>query len=250
MKILQQMGIRRWRRRELGDSAECEQVAANHPQEAQASALMEKPIVPQKPSQIDLEAHSEKPGAPLRSIDHTISEPVKTDDTATPTADRSGTVNIEFCSWQELEQLLKSGAICQSCKQQKSIFGSGNKSADWVIVIDAPSAQDIQNGQLLSGREGQLFDAILQSIGVGRSGIYICPARKCRSDANSHPQAECGKLLHRQLSLINPKVVLAMGALAAQTVLRTNDDMQRIDGQEHRLSGNGASVVATHSLHE
>ena len=152
--------------------------------------------------------------------------------------------------WQELADILLSGSSCQSCAGTNPVLGDGNLEAKWVFVFDAPSAKDVSHQQLLSGRTGQLFDAILDAIGLNRELIYLTSVFKCPPSQDLSLAAQCGSIVHRQLQLIKPKVVITLGEFASQTVLRANENLKHLRSEGLRNINDGTLVAATYSLSE
>lgn len=158
--------------------------------------------------------------------------------------------SLANASWQELAGLLVSDSSCQSCARTNPVLGDGNLEAKWVFVFDAPSAKDVSHQQLLSGRTGQLFDAILDAIGLNREVIYLTSVFKCPPVEDVSLTAQCGSIVHRQLQLIKPTVVIALGEFASQTVLRANENLMRLRSEGLRNINDGTLVAATYSLSE
>ncbi|MFT5609116.1 MAG: uracil-DNA glycosylase family 4 [Arenicella sp.] len=158
--------------------------------------------------------------------------------------------SLANAGWQQLASLLVSGSSCQSCARTNPVLGDGNLEAKWVFVFDAPSAKDVSHQQLLSGRTGQLFDAILDAIGLNREVIYLTSVFKCPPSQDLSLAAQCGSIVHRQLELIKPKVVVTLGEFASQTVLRANENLIHLRSEGLRNLNDGTLVAATYSLSE
>ena len=165
------------------------------------------------------------------------------------TAEPSKPNQPKLDSWQAIQQWFDSREQCESCEANNAILGNGRKDTDWVFVIDAPSSRDVQNQTLLAGRDGQLFDAILGSIGLDRDKIYLTSVFKCPPLEDLSIKVQCDELLHQQLQLIKPAMIVAMGEFAAQTVLRVNESLDKLRGQPiQAYSIEGVSVVPSFSL--
>ena len=148
---------------------------------------------------------------------------------------------------------------CQACGlsagRTQTVFGVGHEQAQWMLVGEAPGEQEDRQGEPFVGRAGQLLDRMLHAIGLtrGEAGpeqqVYIANVIKCRPPANRNPQpaevAQCAPYLARQLALVQPRIVLAMGRFAAQTLLKTDAPIGRLRGQVHRLDS-GVPVVVTY----
>ena len=153
-------------------------------------------------------------------------------------------------NWQELEERVLTKTHCESCKRLSSILGEGERNADWVFAVDAPTQRDVQQGQLLSGREGQLFNAILQALNLDRSAIYLSSIFKCPPSEDRSLLAQCGDLIHQQIELINPTVVLAFGEFASQALLRSNHDLDELRKTTNLTADNKIAVIGTYGLRE
>jgi uracil-DNA glycosylase family 4 len=178
------------------------------------------------------------------------SEAALTSDDQAIQDDSTRGVSLANAGWQELADILLSGLSCQSCERSNPVLGDGDLEANWVFVFDAPSAKDVGHQQLLSGRTGQLFDAILDAIGLNRELIYLTSVFKCPPSQDLSLAAQCGSIVHRQLQLIKPKVVVTLGEFASQTVLRANENLIHLRSEGLRNLNDGALVAATYSLSE
>lgn len=149
---------------------------------------------------------------------------------------------------EELESLRKSLMDCTRCplheKRNHVVFGAGDHRARLVFVGEGPGAEEDRQGVPFVGAAGQLLDKIIQAIGIGREDVYICNVVKCRPPRNRTPlpdeRATCGVFLERQLELINPEVIVALGATAANHLLETETSMSRLRGRFH---SRGSAVV-------
>lgn len=124
---------------------------------------------------------------------------------------------------------------CRLCKRRKSIvFGVGNPDADLVIVGEAPGRDEDHQGVPFVGRAGQLLTRMLEAIGLSREEVYICNVIKCRPPENRNPLPDevesCEPFLIRQLLSLRPKMILAMGKFAAQTLLATDERISSLRG--------------------
>lgn len=153
--------------------------------------------------------------------------------------------------WQTLQQTV---AACQLCKLSKTrtqtVFGSGNQQASWMIIGEAPGAEEDRQGQPFVGRAGQLLTNMLRAIGLNREEVYIANILKCRPPNNRDPEPEeaasCNTYLQRQLQLIKPEIVLVVGRVAAQNLLQTKEPLARLRGKVHRIPGSDIPVVVTY----
>ena len=145
--------------------------------------------------------------------------------------------------WPELKAAV---ANCTSCPLSKSrtqsVFGVGDEHAEWLLVGEAPGAEEDARGEPFVGQAGRLLDNMLASIGLTRSdNVYIANVLKCRPPRNRNPEAyevaQCGPHLMRQIELIQPKLILAMGRFAVQALLDTDASIASLRGKRHRYRG-------------
>ena len=131
---------------------------------------------------------------------------------------------------------------CTKCSLSKSrtkfVFGVGNPNADIVIVGEAPGKNEDLQGEPFVGRGGKLLDKILESINLNRKKVFILNVLKCRPPENRDPKPqeilECEPYLKKQLQLINPKLIVALGRIAAITLLRTKDSLTNMRNKIHK----------------
>jgi uracil-DNA glycosylase len=144
-----------------------------------------------------------------------------------------------------LGEVAEAVRICQHCRlfktAQHGVPGEGNPDADFVCVGEAPGATEDETGRPFVGQAGQLLTKILAAINLSREDVFICNVIKHRPPANRNPApdeiAACSPYLIRQLELIRPKVILALGTFAAQTLLETKLAIGKLRGQVHRYHG-------------
>jgi uracil-DNA glycosylase len=141
---------------------------------------------------------------------------------------------------------------CTRCKlhtlgRQQVVFGVGNPNADLMFVGEAPGADEDLKGEPFVGRAGQLLTKIIEAIGLARTDVYIANVIKCRPPQNRNPEQDevdtCEPFLFRQIDVIEPKVIVALGTFAARALLRTLDPISRLRGRvfEYR----GAKLIPT-----
>ncbi|MDE2338113.1 MAG: uracil-DNA glycosylase, partial [Gammaproteobacteria bacterium] len=123
--------------------------------------------------------------------------------------------------------------------------------AEWMVIGEAPGAEEDRRGEPFVGRAGQLLDAMLRSIGLGReTNVYIANILKSRPPGNRDPRPEevaaCLPYLHRQISLVRPKLLLAVGRIAAQTLLCTDAPLGRLRGRAHTFGEHNVPLVVTY----
>jgi DNA polymerase len=144
-----------------------------------------------------------------------------------------------------LERLAREAAPCLKCTLGETrtnfVFGVGAPHATLMFVGEAPGADEDAKGEPFVGRAGRLLDRIIESIGFTREEVYIANILKCRPPDNRDPLPRevdaCEPYLHRQIALIRPAVLCALGRVAAQTLLRTNTSLTKMRGKVHRYQG-------------
>jgi len=150
---------------------------------------------------------------------------------------------IARMDWAELKA---SVAACTACGLRKTctqtVVGIGDERADWLLVGEAPGAEEDARGEPFVGQAGKLLDAMLAGIGLKRGeDVYIANVLKCRPPGNRNPEAaevaRCSPFLARQVELIQPRLILAMGRFACQTLLASDASIASLRGREHRYQG-------------
>lgn len=135
---------------------------------------------------------------------------------------------------------------CRKCKvlasgRKQIVFGSGNPNADVVVVGEAPGADEDEQGKPFVGRAGKLLTDILKAINFTREEIFICNILKCRPPDNRNPLPDeienCEPYLFKQLEMIKPKLILAVGTFASQTLLRSKEPLGKLRGRFHEYKG-------------
>ncbi|MGH8115487.1 MAG: uracil-DNA glycosylase [Rhodanobacteraceae bacterium] len=156
---------------------------------------------------------------------------------------------IATLGWDALAAAVKDCTACRlraGCTQ--TVFGVGAHAAEWMVVGEGPGADEDRQGEPFVGRAGQLLNAMLAAMGLKRESVYIANIVKCRPPNNRDPApdeaAACRPFLDRQIALIRPKLILAVGRIAAQNLLGTDAPLARLRGRVHQL--HGISVVVTY----
>jgi len=152
------------------------------------------------------------------------------------------------------EALAAGVAACRRCRlhesRRQTVFGVGNTDADWMIIGEAPGADEDRQGEPFVGKAGQMLNEMLRAVGFARDDVYIANILKCRPPGNRDPKAEeaeaCAAYLQRQIELVAPKMILAVGRIAAQNLLRSDEPVGRMRGVVHRLDPPGVPVVVTY----
>jgi len=153
--------------------------------------------------------------------------------------------------WTELERAVKSCTLCPLYKTRtQGVFGVGNRAAQWMVIGEAPGADEDRQGEPFVGRAGQLLNSMLKAIGLQREQVFIANILKSRPPNNRDPKPEevqaCLPYLFRQIELVNPRLILCVGRIAAQTLLETDTPIGKLRGQLHRIAGNRPMVVTYH----
>jgi len=153
--------------------------------------------------------------------------------------------------WPELQARVAACRRCALCNTRtQTVFGVGNRSAQWLIVGEAPGAEEDRRGEPFVGRAGQLLNSMLRAIGLSREQVYIANVLKCRPPGNRDPAAgeaaECLPYLEQQIALLKPRVMLAVGRIAAQNLLRTDVTLGRLRGQVHTFGASKTPLVVTY----
>ncbi len=144
--------------------------------------------------------------------------------------------------WNELRDCVASCTRCELAETRtQTVFGVGNPNADWLIIGEAPGAEEDRRGEPFVGRAGKLLDEMLRAIGQSRDSVFIANILKCRPPNNRDPKADeaaaCRQYLERQIELIQPRIILAVGKIAAQNLLGCDDPVGRMRARPHQLGG-------------
>ncbi len=164
-------------------------------------------------------------------------------DAAEPEASGSDDpVAADGLDWDELRQCVSDCTRCELAESRtQTVFGVGNRSADWMIVGEAPGAEEDRRGEPFVGRAGKILDEMLRAIGESRDSVFIANILKCRPPNNRDPHPEeaaaCRAYLERQIALVEPKIILAMGKIAAQNLLGSDEPVGRMRGRAYDLDG-------------
>jgi len=146
--------------------------------------------------------------------------------------------------WEPLREAV---AACMRCElhatRTQTVFGVGNRSARWMFIGEAPGAEEDRQGEPFVGRAGQLLTSMLRALGFRREEVYIANVLKCRPPGNRDPKpaevAACRGYLERQIELVAPTLIVAVGRIAAQNLLATGTPLARLRGAVHSLGGRG-----------
>ena len=158
----------------------------------------------------------------------------------------------EIASLPILSEVREIALGCPRCALAQTrthvVFGEGREDADVMVVGEAPGQEEDRTGRPFVGRAGKLLDLLLLSAGFAREDVYVCNVLKCRPPQNRNPQPDevdaCSPYLLKQVELVRPRVILAFGTFAAQTLLGTDVSIGRLRGGAHRYRG--VPLVATY----
>ena len=185
-------------------------------------------------------------GAPAAAVDRAAedAQPYR----AAPATERAD-APVDAPAWDALAGEV---AGCTRCglhaTRKQTVFGVGRRDARWLFVGEAPGAEEDRQGEPFVGRAGQLLNAMLFALGLKREDVYIANVLKCRPPNNRDPQpdevAHCEPFLLRQIALIRPRLIVALGRHAAHSLLKTDVALSRLRGQ--RLSYHGTPLVVTY----
>jgi DNA polymerase len=156
-----------------------------------------------------------------------------------------------FSEWAPLRERVAACTACELCKTRtQTVFGVGNTQADWLIIGEAPGAEEDRQGEPFVGRAGQLLNAMLLAIGLPRETVFIANILKCRPPGNRDPApsevARCLPYLAAQIALLKPKIMLAVGRIAAQNLLGTDVPLARLRGKLHHFGAANTPLVITY----
>ena len=151
--------------------------------------------------------------------------------------------------WESLQRTVAACTQCGLHKTRKqTVFGVGSHTARWLFIGEAPGADEDAQGEPFVGRAGQLLNAMLFAMGLKREEVYIANVLKCRPPGNRDPQPSevecCEPYLLRQIELLKPTLIVALGRHAAHSLLKTEAPLSRLRGQ--RLSYHGTPLIVTY----
>lgn len=186
---------------------------------------------------------------PLMDQDRDLLDDTGDSSTAAPAEDRAA--RIARLDWEELEATVRPCTACALCASRtQTVFGVGARQADWLVIGEAPGADEDRVGEPFVGRAGKLLNPMLQAIGLQREQVYIANILKCRPPENRDPApqeaASCRPFLERQIALIRPRIILAVGRIAAQNLLNTEVAIGKLRGRVHRFGPQGIPLVVTY----
>ena len=216
LQYLEAMGIQGWTARHTDQSA----------------AIAPGPVLPDTPAPVADDVGVPAPAAPAADV-------------------FAATSDVAGLDWPALEARVSDCRLCElHTSRTRTVFGVGNRSADWLVIGEAPGHDEDQQGEPFVGRAGQLLNAMLQAAGLRREQVYIANILKCRPPDNRDPKAEevvcCEPYLLRQIELLQPRLILAVGRIAAQNLLNTQSPIGKLRGEVHRFRDTGIPLIATY----
>ena len=154
-------------------------------------------------------------------------------------------------AWAELEEQVSGCTLCGLQESRtRTVFGVGNHDADWLVIGEAPGADEDRQGEPFVGRAGQLLTEMLFAIGLQRDDVFICNILKCRPPGNRNPSVEevdhCHAYLQRQIDLIAPRLILAVGGVAANSLLGMSEKVGSLRGKIHGYGEQNIPLVVTY----
>ena len=153
--------------------------------------------------------------------------------------------------WEPLRELVSACTRCElHASRTQTVFGVGSREARWMFIGEAPGADEDRQGEPFVGRAGQLLTSMIQAAGMRREDVYIANVLKCRPPGNRDPKpseaVSCRGYLERQIELVNPALIIAVGRIAAQNLLATETPLARLRGRVHSLGARARPVIVTY----
>jgi DNA polymerase len=163
----------------------------------------------------------------------------------------SSATEVALMDWATLRQTV---AGCTACGLHKTrtqtVFGVGAENAEWMFIGEAPGADEDRKGEPFVGRAGQLLTSMIQALGFKREQVYIANILRCRPPNNREPAPEeahaCSPFLQRQIALVKPKIIIAVGRIAAQNLLHTEEAIGKMRGRVYQYGPDAIPVVVTY----
>jgi len=163
----------------------------------------------------------------------------------------AGAVPEASLDWEPLRAMVSACTRCSLHETRtQTVFGVGNPRAKWMFIGEAPGADEDRQGEPFVGRAGQLLTSMLKAMGFAREDVYIANVLKCRPPGNRDPKPEealrCRGYLDRQIELVAPSLIVAVGRIAAQNLLATDTALARLRGKVHTLGPRGWPLIVTY----
>jgi uracil-DNA glycosylase len=160
-----------------------------------------------------------------------------------PQESGAGAVRLAEGEWLTLKQAVPACTACGLHKTRtQTVFGVGDEKAEWMLIGEAPGAEEDRLGDPFVGQAGKLLDNMLAALSLKRGeNVYIANVLKCRPPGNRNPEpeevAQCTPFLKQQIALIRPKLIIAMGRFAAQTLLASDASISSMRGRTYKYEG-------------
>jgi uracil-DNA glycosylase family 4 len=170
---------------------------------------------------------------------------------APPAVGASPAPSCATLDWPQLESAVASCTACELHRTRThTVFGTGSRQADWMIIGEAPGADEDRQGEPFVGRAGQLLTEMLRAAGLQRQEVFITNILKCRPPQNRDPRPEevasCHAFLQRQVALVRPSLILAVGRIAAHNLLETDTPVGRLRGRIHHYGEGRIPLIVTY----
>ena len=227
-----------WRQRSAVDQAEAADAGAEfEPQRQQTPRAIAAQVHSAPPDSLAANASSNRPDA---------------DASGGADGGQQRAAAIAQMNWAELVATASACTACGLCRSRtQAVFGVGYQNARWMLIGEAPGAEEDARGEPFVGQAGRLLDNMLAAVGLTRAGsdqnsVYIANVLKCRPPGNRNPEpaevAQCEPFLQRQIELVRPSLIVVMGRFAAQSLLATDATIASLRGRAHQIKS-GDSVV-------
>ena len=160
-----------------------------------------------------------------------------------PAEERAVPSSVDSLDWDALAERVAGCEQCRLCeKRTNTVFGVGDRNADWMLIGEAPGENEDRQGEPFVGQAGKLLDNMLRSLTLARdTNVYIANVIKCRPPGNRNPEPDevvrCEPYLQRQVALVKPKLIIALGRFAAQSLLKTDASISSLRGRVHAYEG-------------
>ncbi|CAB3747823.1 uracil-DNA glycosylase [Paraburkholderia humisilvae] len=210
-----------------------------------AAAAGAQPAAPAAPPEDDFTWFDDLPAQPSSRVPARAAEesaPHEVSDAAAPP--------VAALDWDALVARVAGCERCRLCeKRTQTVFGVGDRNADWMLIGEAPGENEDRQGEPFVGQAGKLLDNMLSSLSLARgTNVYIANVLKCRPPGNRNPEpdevARCEPYLQRQVALVKPKLIVALGRFAAQSLLKTEASISSLRGRVHAYEG--VPVIVTY----
>ena len=229
------------------------------PPQTDAMPLPEAAMPEPVPSEVTVPVPAQAPvaspaPAPVR-MSRPVAAPAEANSPSAPRPLAARPSGVAAMDWPALREAVAGCEACGLCRSRRNtVFGVGHEQAQWMIIGEAPGEQEDRQGEPFVGKAGQLLDNMLRAVGLTRAEagpeqqVYIANVLKCRPPMNRNPEpqevAQCEPFLKRQVELVAPKLILAMGRFAVQSILQTGEPIGRLRGRVHAYQG--VPVVVTY----